>query len=84
MLAVAAKFLGVKWIAWVMCTAWLSGGCKVCVNACKKDQGRAITAIVPNADGTLKITTCTLTTEGAGGTVDACRDHLIPSGTPPK
>lgn len=72
-------------LAWVMCTAWLSlAGCKVCVNACKAEQGRVVTAIIPNADGSLKITTCTLTTKGNGGTVDACRDHIIPSGQPPK
>ena len=59
-------------------------GCKVCVGACKKEQGRAVTAIVPNADGSLRITTCTVTTKGTSGTVDACRDHLVPSTEPPR
>jgi len=72
-------------IAWLVCAAALAlGGCKVCVNACKKEQGRAVTAIIPSADGSLKITTCTLTTQGTGGAVDACRDHLVPSTEPPK
>ncbi len=73
-------------IALLLCVASLAlAGCKVCgIGACKAEQGRAVTAIIPNADGSLRITTCTVTTKGTSGTVDACRDHLVPSGEPPK
>ncbi len=54
-------------------------GCKVCVGACKKDQGRAVTAVVPNADGTMQVTTCALTTKGTDSKLGDCRDVVLPS-----
>lgn len=66
-----------------LCIASLGlSGCSVCVGACKKNQGRAVAGLVPNADGTIQVQTCTLTTEGKGSTVDACQAKLIPSPTP--
>jgi hypothetical protein len=41
-----------------------------------------VTAVVPNLDGTIKVTTCTLTTKGVEGTVDGCRDHVVPAPAP--
>jgi hypothetical protein len=70
-----------RWMALVLCASSLGlAGCRVCgVGACKKEQGNVITAVVPNMDGTIKITTCKLTTKGSEGTVDACRDHVVPA-----
>jgi hypothetical protein len=55
------------------------GGCTFCgFGACAKEQGRAVTAIVPRPDGSIVVTTCTLTTKGTSATVTGCRDHVIP------
>lgn len=57
----------------------LFSGCKVCgLGACAKDQGRAVTAMVPQPDGTILVTTCSLITEGAGASVSKCNQHSLP------
>lgn len=66
------------WI--LLCIAALAaGGCKVCWNACAKDQGRAVTAVMPAPDGTITVTTCTLTTKGKSAATRNCRDHTLPA-----
>ena len=67
-------------VALLLCAASLgSAGCRVCWGSCKKEQGRVVTAVMPNLDGTIKVTTCALTTKGSDGTVDGCRDHVVPA-----
>jgi hypothetical protein len=65
-------------LALVVAASLATAGCKVCVGACKKDQGRAVTAVVPAPDGSIKVTTCTLTTKGSTASVSACKDHQVP------
>lgn len=74
-----------RWIV-TACAIVLAGsllaGCRVCLGACAKEQGRAVTGVVPQPDGTIQITTCTLTTKGTSGRGDACRAHVIPAPAP--
>jgi hypothetical protein len=55
-----------------------TSGCRVCANACKKEQGPAVAGIAPQADGTLIVTTCSLVTEGTGATLGNCREQKLP------
>ncbi len=57
----------------------LFSGCKICgLGACAKDQGRAVAAVVPQPDGTIVVTTCSLVTKGSGATLGNCNQHTLP------
>jgi hypothetical protein len=68
----------VKWVAILVALA-LFGGCKVCgVGACAKEQGHVVVAMVPQPDGSIIVTTCTLTTKGTSAMVAGCTQHTLP------
>ncbi|MBX3156562.1 MAG: hypothetical protein KF773_11220 [Deltaproteobacteria bacterium] len=62
----------------VLLIALFASGCKVCVNACAKDQGRAVTGVVPAPDGSLVVTSCKLTTKGSTAAVSGCTEQQLP------
>lgn len=55
-----------------------TAGCRVCAGACAKTHGRVVAGVVPQADGSLTVTSCELTTKGSDSTLAACRDVVVP------